>query len=70
MDKLYRFVKKLNRQPDKICIKIFRNFGEMFGTDEYRNAFDNGAKRGIAWFISRAIEIFCDNAEAKTKEVK
>ena len=70
VDKLYRFVKKLNRQPDKICIKIFRNFGEMFGTDEYRNAFDNGAKRGIAWFISRAIEIFCDNAEAKTKEVK
>lgn len=68
IDKLYRFVKKLNRQPDKICIKILRNFGEIFGTDKHRNAFDNGAKRGINWFISRAIEIYCDNLEEKMKE--
>jgi len=67
VDKLYRFIKKVNRQPDIVCIKILRNMGELFGTDECRKAIDNDVKHGRAWFISRAIEIYCDNV-SKVKD--
>lgn len=35
--------------------------GKLYGSKEYREQFDGGRERGIAWFISRAIEIYCDN---------
>ena len=62
VNKLFRFVKKVNKRPNEECISILRNFGEILKNDEMRNSFDNSSKRFHTWFIPRAIEIYCDNA--------
>lgn len=42
-------------------VELLERAGKLYGSKEYREQFDGGRKRGIAWFISRAIEIYCDN---------
>ena len=62
VNKLFRFVKKVNKLPNEECISILRKFGEILKNDEMRNLFDNSSKGFHAWFIPRAIEIYYDNA--------
>ncbi len=50
-------------------LELLERIGKLCGSQEYRKQFDGGRKRGIAWFISRAIEIYCDNyRREKAKE--
>lgn len=60
VEKIYCFFSILS---DKGKLKILRNIGEIYGSKSYINAIDNGASRGVSWFISRAIQIFCDKLE-------
>ncbi len=62
VNKLFRFVKKVNKRTNEECIWILHQFGEILKNDEMRNLFDNNSKRFHTWFIPRAIEIYCDNA--------
>ncbi len=62
VNKLFRFVKKVNKRPNEECISILRKFGEIVKNDEMRNLFDNSPNKFYTWFIPRAIEIYCDNA--------
>ncbi len=57
VNKIYNF---FNILSDKGKLNMLRAIGELYGSKAYINAIDNGAKRGISWFISRAIQIYCD----------
>ena len=57
VNKIYNFFRILS---DKGKLNMLRAIGELYGSKAYINAFDNGAERGISWFISRAIQIYCD----------
>lgn len=63
--KLYRFVKRINKQPDENCIAILRNFGAALRAEEYQNSLNNGFQKFTDWFIGSAIEIYCNNANEK-----
>ena len=58
--KIHHFFNEINILSEKGKLDILRNIGELFGSKAYINVVDNGAKRGISWFISRAIQIYCD----------
>ena len=58
--KIHHFWNEINILSEKEKLDILRNTGELYGSKAYINAVDNGAKRGISWFISRAIQIYCD----------
>lgn len=58
--KIYHFFSILS---DKGKLNMIRNMGKLYGSNAYINAIDNGAKRGLSWFISRAIHIYCDRLE-------
>ena len=49
-------------------INMLYNMSQLFNSKEYKEVIDNGAEKGISWFISRAIEIFYNNIK-KQKEV-
>lgn len=57
VNEIYNFFRILS---DKGKLNMLRAMGELYGSKAYINAFDNGAERGISWFISRAIQIYCD----------
>ena len=44
-------------------LQKLRQFSTIFGSDAVRKELDGGAKRGLAWFMSRAFEIYCNNLE-------
>lgn len=58
--KIHHFWNEINILSEKEKLDILRNTGELYGSKAYINAVDNGAKRGISWFISRAIQIYCE----------
>lgn len=56
-----------NSRVDMECIEALDNLerlertGKLYGSREYRDEFDGGREKGVAWFMSKAIEIYCSN---------
>ena len=44
-------------------IKMLAAFSDLFGSQEAKIALDNGGEKGISWFISRAIKIYCNHQQ-------
>jgi len=61
--KLYHFYNGISVLSEKAKLGMLRNMAQLYGSRAYINAFDNGADKGISWFISRAITIYCDRLE-------
>lgn len=59
--KIHDFFKELKFLTEDAQFERMEKLGEMFGSQAYNDVIDNGHERGLAWFISRAIEIYCDN---------
>ena len=59
--KIHDFFKELKFLTEDVQFERMEKLGEMFGSQAYKDVIDNGHERGLAWFISRAIEIYCDN---------
>lgn len=59
--KVHEFLERANvlTKLGKIC--LLKQFSELLGSKAYRVAVDKGVERGVAWFCSRAIKIYCDN---------
>lgn len=66
--RLYDYLMEFPMISEKLCLKLLMGFSNMLGSKEYIDEFDEGNTRGISWFISRAIQIFCD--ERKINEEK
>lgn len=48
---------------DKGKLDLLRTLEKIYGSEASKSVIDNGANRGLSWFISRSIQIFCDNLE-------
>lgn len=61
--KIYHFFNGINVLSEKEKLGMLRNLGELYGSKALKKLIDNGANKGISWFISRAILIYCDRLE-------
>lgn len=48
---------------DKGKLEFLRTLEKIYGSKASKNVIDNGANRGLSWFISRSIQIFCNSLE-------
>ena len=60
---IHDFFMKATGRFSTYTLPLLKGIGVTFGSTEFRNAFENGAKRGVLWFTSRAIEIYCSKHE-------
>lgn len=58
---LHRLFKRLIFYSEKTPVVLLRNYGDSIGSESLIKKYDNGNTRGILWFISKAIEIYCNN---------
>lgn len=61
--RMHNFLNGVNLFKEEAKIGSLKRMGMLFGSKAYKQMLDNGAKRGVSWFISRAIEIYCNNIE-------
>lgn len=66
VNNIYLFFDNIKMFKPEIRNLYVKNIGRVLGSQAYKNVIDGGAARGIAWYISRAIEIYYDNMEEKT----
>jgi len=59
--RIHCFFQSIKCLTEEAQVELLERAGKLYGSKEYREQFDGGRERGIAWFISRAIEIYCDN---------
>lgn len=59
--KIHNFYKGFRFLTEDVQFEIMEKLGIMYGSQAYKDVIDNGHERGLAWFISRAIEIYCNN---------
>ena len=60
VEKIHTLFKKVKIYKEDEVIKILRLMSDFFREDVMIRIIDNGNPRGIAWFIARAIEIYCE----------
>lgn len=65
--KIHDFYKEFKFLTEDMQFEIMEKLGKMFGSQAYKDVIDNGHERGLAWFISRAIEIYCNNYRKEQK---
>lgn len=56
--KIYHFWDEIDGLSYDTKVEMLRSTGELFGSKAYIKVIDNGNRRGISWFISRAILIY------------
>lgn len=67
--KLHQMISYIGIFSDETQIRALTDLSNLLGSPEAKNALDNGRERGVCWFISRAIQIYCKHQqEAMTKE--
>lgn len=67
--KLHQMISHIGIFSEETQIRALTAFSDLLGSPEAKNALDNGREKGICWFISRAIQIYCKHQqEAMTKE--
>ena len=67
--KLHQMISYLGIFSNETQLKALADLSNLLGSPEAKNALDNGRERGVCWFISRAIQIYCKHQqEAMTKE--
>ena len=67
--KLHQMLSQIGIFSEKTQIKLLTALSNLLGSQEAKIAFDNGKEKGISWFISRAIQIYC-NHQKETMEQK
>ncbi len=68
--RIHNFFKEVNMYKEEAKLEMVRKIGHLFGSKAYKQMIDNGANKGIAWFVSRAIEIYCENKEKEGEELR
>lgn len=66
--KLHAFFLKIEGILNQPALPTLKNMGKLFGQKEFRDNFDDGKEKGVAWFISRSIEIYCHKLEESEGE--
>ena len=61
VSKLHKFYSGIHVISPFVQLQLLENLGNAFGSKAYKELIDNGAEKGIAWFISRSIQIYCEH---------
>ena len=62
--RVHDYFRDVGIKSTRLQINRLRQIATVFGSDVVREAMDGSAKRrGFAWVLSRAIEIYCNNLE-------
>lgn len=64
--KIHNFYRGMKILTEDAQLEMLERTGEMSGSQVYRDEFDDGREKGVAWFISKAIEIYCSNYRQKS----
>lgn len=59
--KIHNFYRGMKILTEDSQLEMLERAGKMYGSQIYRDEFDGGREKGVAWFISKAIEIYCSN---------
>lgn len=59
--KIHNFYRGMKILTEDAQLEMLERAGKMSGSREYRDEFDGGREKGVAWFMSKAIEIYCSN---------
>lgn len=59
--KLHYFFDGVKIYQEDIRLEWLMNTGKAYGSQGYKDVLDNGRERGVVWFLSKAIEIYCEN---------
>lgn len=51
-------------------IKLLELFSALLDSQEVKDALENGRGKGICWFISRAIQIYCNHQQESMEKEK
>ena len=67
--KLHQMISYIGIFSNETQIRALADLSNLLGSPEAKNALDNGRERGVCWFISRSIQIYCKHQqEAMTEE--
>lgn len=59
--KIHAFYSKMKGLTEIGQIESVTYIGKLFGSEALKKIIDNGANKGLSWFLSRAIEIYIKN---------
>lgn len=59
--KIHNFYRGMKILTEDAQLEMLERTGKLYGSQVYRDEFDGGREKGVAWFISKAIEIYCSN---------
>ena len=63
VDNLYNWYKSIKFIKEEGCYELLMRLSNIFAGEKCFKEIDKGKPRGLAWFISRALAIYCDNAK-------
>lgn len=58
--RIHHFFTGIKVVSDSAQLQLLTYISDLFSSKAYKKAIDNGAERGVSWFISRAIHIYCE----------
>ena len=59
--KIHNFYRGMKFFAEDTQLEMLERMGKLYGSQTYRDEFDGGREKGVAWFMSKAIEIYCSN---------
>ena len=66
--KLHQMISNIGIFSAEAQIKALTALSDLLGSSETKNALDNEKEKGICWFISRAIQIYCKHQQEAMTE--
>lgn len=68
--KLHRMIMDVGVFSEGTQIKLLELFSALLDSQEVKDALENGRGKGICWFISRAIQIYCNHQQESMEKEK
>lgn len=68
--KLHNIISNIGLFSKCAQIELLEFFSDLSNSQEAIDAFENGRERGICWFISRAIQIYCNHQKESMEKEK
>ena len=65
---LHKMLDELGAFTKPAQLELLNSIADSIGCESTRKVFDNGRERGIFWFISRAIQIYCKHQQEAMTE--
>lgn len=59
--KIHNFYCGIKILTEDTQLEMLERTGKLCGSQVYKEEFDGGREKGVAWFMSKAIEIYCSN---------